>query len=76
MQIETVGRYQLHLIAHEISGNRWDPFVSVYEFDDEIRDFKCVHEKMHAAQEPAESYEAAIEIARRTGNDLIHQSRH
>ena len=49
MQIETVGHYQLHLIAHELPGNKWDPFIAIFKFDDEAQDFKCVSEKQRAA---------------------------
>jgi len=71
MQIETVGKYQLHLIAHELPGSLWDPFVTVLRFDDELQDFKCVLEKRRAADEPCSSYAEAIEAARRAGNALI-----
>lgn len=73
MQIETVGHFQLHLIAIELSGNKWDPFVSIFKFDEDAQDFKCVHEKQRAAEEPLDSYEEAIDAARRTGNALLKQ---
>jgi hypothetical protein len=75
MQIETIDHFQLHLIAHEVSGNKWDPFVAVYKFDDEIQDFVCIYEKHRAAAEPLASYDEAIEAARRAGNTLLEQAR-
>lgn len=74
MQIETIDHFQLHLIAHEVPGNKWDPFVAVYKFDDEIKDFVCIHEKQRAADEPLASYDEAIETARRAGNALLEQA--
>jgi hypothetical protein len=72
MQIETVGKYQLHLIAHELSAKgEWDPFITILRFDDEQQDFRCVVEKRRAADHPYSSYEEAIEAARRAGNALI-----
>lgn len=73
MQIETVGHYQLHLIAHELPDNKWDPFVAVFKFDEKERDFKCVYEKQRAAAEPLDSYEEAIEVARRAGNAMVER---
>jgi hypothetical protein len=74
MQIETVGKYQIHLIAHEVEGGkRWDPFVSVLRFDEEADDFRCVLEKHHASEEPCDSYEEAVETARRAGNAFIQR---
>lgn len=73
MQIETAGHYQLHLIAHELPGNKWDPFVEIFKFDEKVRDFKCVREKQRAAVEPLASYEEAIDAARRTGNAIIER---
>ena len=72
MQIETIGKYQLHLIAHELPGiGKWDPFVTVMLFDDDKQDFKCVLDKRHAADHPFPSYEEAIEAARRAGTAFI-----
>lgn len=72
MQIETIGKYQLHLIAHELSDSgKWDPFVAIFKFDDAANDFKCVQEKRHAANEPLASYGEAIDAARRAGTALI-----
>lgn len=77
MQIETVGPYQLRLIAHELSAiNAWDPFVEVYRFDEVAQDFKCVHEKFRATSEPCSTYEEAIELARQAGNRLIQNRQH
>ncbi|MGE5650237.1 hypothetical protein [Noviherbaspirillum sp. UKPF54] len=74
MQIETVGKYQLHLIAHELSGTRgWDAYVSIHKFDDAAQDFKCVLDKHHAGDEPLPSYEEAIDMARRVGNTLLEK---
>ena len=73
MQIETIGHYQLHLIAHELPGNKWDPFIAVFKFDDKLQDFTCVHEKQRAAAEPSPSYEDAIEVARRAGNAMLER---
>ncbi len=74
MQIETIGKYQLHLLAQEVPGG-WDPFVSVYEFDDEAQDFRCVLETHHASERTFADYEAAIEAARRAGNDFLKVGR-
>lgn len=70
MQIETIGKYQLHLIAHEVGPSRWDPFVTVMKFDDAVQDFVCVLEKHHAGTARA-SYEDAIEVARETGTNFM-----
>lgn len=72
MAIETIGNYQLHLIAYEApAAGLWDPFVTILRFDDAAGDFKCVLEKHHAAEQPLASYDEAIDAARRTGNALI-----
>ena len=71
--IETVGDYQLHLIAYELPGSDlWDPFVTVLKFDDEAQDFKCIIEKHHASETAFPTYEEAIEAARRAGTALIN----
>lgn len=76
MQIETIGKYQLHLVAHEVAGGgRWDPFVTILKFDDEVQDFRCVLEKQHAAPEPLATYEEAVDAARRVGTALIEEGR-
>lgn len=72
MQIETIGKYQLHLIAHEIgSSGEWEPYVVIQKFDDRKQDFVCVIEKRRASDHPFHDYEEAIEAARRYGNELI-----
>jgi hypothetical protein len=72
MQIETIGKYQLHLIAHELSGSgRWDPFIAIFRFDEDAQDFKCVLEKAHASEETYADYNDAIDAARRTGKAFI-----
>jgi hypothetical protein len=72
MQIETIGKYQLHLIAHELSGKgQWDPFFTILRFDDEKQDFACVVEKRHAGTEPCNSYEDAIDVARRAATRML-----
>lgn len=70
MQIETIGKYQLHLIAHEIGPSRWDPFVTIMKFDEDAQDFVCALEKHHVGA-PCSSYEAAIEEARQAGTAVI-----
>jgi hypothetical protein len=70
MQIETMGKYQLHLIAHEVGTSHWDPFVTVLRFDDEAQDFLCELDKHHVGT-PRPSYEEAIEAARRAGTTFI-----
>jgi hypothetical protein len=72
MAIETIGKYQLHLLAYEMPGSdQWDPFVTIERFDDARQDFVCVVERRHAADEPSASYKEAIEVARRFGTRLI-----
>lgn len=71
MQIETIGKYQLHLIAHELPKGTWDPFITILRFDDEKQDFRCVLEKRRAGDNPCSSYEDAIDVARRAGTSLI-----
>lgn len=72
MQIETVGKYQLHLIAHELPPpGGWDPFVEIYKFDEQKQDFVCVIEKRRVSTRALPSYADAIEAARREGNTLM-----
>jgi hypothetical protein len=72
MQIETIGNYQIQLIACEVSASgRWDPFVRIFKFDDDVQDFKCVLDKHHAASEALASYDDAIDAARRTGTKFV-----
>lgn len=76
MQIETVGKYQLHLIAHELSDSgRWDPFVAIFKFDDDSQDFKCVLDKQRASEQAYDDYEEAIEAARRAGTALLESGK-
>jgi hypothetical protein len=68
MAIETIGKYQLHLHAYELPGSGlWDPFITILKFDEEAQDFKCIVEKHHASENAFETYEAAIDEARRVG---------
>jgi hypothetical protein len=72
MATETIGDYQLYLIAYELPGSGlWDAFVTILKFDDEAQDFKCILEKHHASKKAFPSYEAAIDAARRAGKALI-----
>jgi hypothetical protein len=76
MAIETVGRYQLHLFAYELPApGGWDAFLSIYRFSDEAQDFLCVIEKHRVSEQPYETYDTAIEGARRTGNAMIDTGR-
>ena len=76
MAIETVGDFQLHLIAYQVSGSdRWDPFVTILKFDDASQNFKCVLEKHHAADQPLPTHREAIDAARRAGTALIESGR-
>jgi hypothetical protein len=73
MQIETVGKFQLHLIAHELPGQKkWDPFVSIFRFDETRQDFVCVVDKHHVPGDHL-SYEDAISAAVKMGNTLIRE---
>ncbi len=72
MATETIGKYQLHLIAYEMPGSgKWEPYLKIDKFDDARQDFVCVLDKHRVTETPLESYEAAIEAARRAGNQLI-----
>lgn len=72
MQIETIGKYQLHLIAVEVSSSgKWDPYLTILKFDDDAEDFRCVIEKRQVSDQACSSYEEAIEAARRAGNALL-----
>lgn len=72
MAIETIGHYQLHLIAREVEGTGlWDPFVTIFRFDENADDFKCVLEKHHASEQPLPSRDAAIDVARQVGSALV-----
>jgi hypothetical protein len=69
--IETVGQYQLHLVAYELSSGKWDPFVSIHKFDEVAQDFVCIVDKHHASFDAFNTYDEAIEAARRSGNSII-----
>ncbi|HJV72766.1 MAG TPA: hypothetical protein VJ654_00965 [Noviherbaspirillum sp.] len=72
MQIETIGKYQIHLIAEELpASNLWEPYVSIFKFDDELQDFSCVLEKRRVSEQGFSEYAEAIEAARRAGNALL-----
>lgn len=72
MAIETIGKYQVHLLAYEVPGTRkWDAFLSIYRFDDAVEDFVCLVEKEPVAESPWNSYDDAIEAARRRANVTI-----
>lgn len=72
MATETIGQYQLHLIAYELSGSgRWEPYLRVDKFDQAEGDFVCVLDKHRVTDTPLASYNEAIEAARRAGNQLI-----
>ena len=75
MQIETIGKYQLHLIANELSSGGWDPFVTIFVFDESIQDFRCVLEKHHAAEQALDHYDDAIEAAQRVGTAWIEEGK-
>lgn len=72
MAIETIGDFQLHLLALQLpESGEWDPFLTIHRFDEARQDFVCIVEKHSAAPHPFPSYEDAIEAARRRGNALI-----
>ena len=74
MQIETIGKYQLHLVAQELpASDLWEPYFSIFRFDDELEDFTCVVEKQRVSEQGYPDYEAAIEAARRAGNVLLEK---
>jgi hypothetical protein len=75
MATETIGDYQLHLIAHELSDGRWEPYLKIDKFDVERQDFICVLEKYRVTESPLEDYEIAIEAARQAGNNFILQKK-
>ena len=72
MAIETIGKYQLHLFAYQLpETGRWDPYLKIDKFDDELQDFKCLVENQSVSDKPLATYEEAIEQARRVGNMMI-----
>jgi hypothetical protein len=76
MAYETIGEYQLHLFAYELSETgKWDPFVTIMKFDNQSQDFKCVLERHHVSEVPFASYDEAIDEARRVGSALIEEGK-
>lgn len=72
MQIETIGKYQIHLIAQELpASDLWEPYVSIFKFDDASQDFSCILEKQRVSEQGFSDYEAAIDAARRAGNTFL-----
>lgn len=72
MQIETIGKYQLHFVAYELPGSgKWEPFVSIYKFDEDRQDFVCVLEKHRVSEQGFANYGDAMEAARHAGNALL-----
>ena len=76
MAIETIGHYQRHLIAYEVGETGlWDPFVTIFRFDENAGDFKCVLEKHRASEQPLSSHDAAIDAARQVGTALVESGK-
>jgi hypothetical protein len=76
MAIETIGRYQLHLFARELSGlGRWEAFLKIDKFDDEAQDFRCLLENHRVSDESFANYDEAIEAGRYAGNRLIKEGK-
>lgn len=75
MQIETIGKFQILLIANEVGSGTWAPFVTILRFDDNAQDFKCILEKQPAATHPLPSYNEAIDAARRVGTELVESGK-
>jgi hypothetical protein len=75
MAIETVGKYQIHLMAMPSDGNaKYAPYVTISRFDDEAQDFRVVVEKARAAGDHLYDTEnQAEEAAREYANFLIEQ---
>ena len=73
MAIETVGKYQLHLVAHQLSENgQWAPYLMIDQFDDASDGFRCVLDRHRVAGDRVfATYEEAIEAARQAGNALL-----
>jgi hypothetical protein len=72
MATETLGKYQLHLFALEMPGSsKWEPYLKIDKFDDAKQDFVCVLDKYRVTDEVFETYESAIEAARKAGNQLV-----
>lgn len=77
MAKETIGRYQLHLIARQVSGSgKWAPYLVIERFDDSAGDFKLVLETQRVAGDAEfDTEEAAEEAARQHGNILVREGR-
>lgn len=74
MAIETVRKYQMHLLAYEVPGTgKWDAFLTMSRFDDARQDFVNVVEKEPVADHSWDSYDDAIEAARRFANAMIRE---
>lgn len=73
MATETIGDYQLHLTAYELSSGHWEPYLKIDKFDMERQDFICVLEKYRVTNNPLNNYESAIEAARQAGNAFIQE---
>lgn len=73
MTVETIGDYQVHLIARPISSSGpWAPYVVIEKFDEKLGDFACVMEKHRVGDERVfETEDEAIEEARRYVADLL-----
>jgi hypothetical protein len=73
MAIETCGKYQLHLIAHQLPENgRWAPYLMIHKFDDSSSRFACVLDKHRVAGDTVfETYDEAITAARDAGNAIL-----
>lgn len=72
MATETIGKYQLHLFALEMpESGKWEPYLKIDKFDDAMQDFVCVLDKHRVTDEALDSYESAIDAARRAGNRLV-----
>lgn len=73
MAIETIGKYQVHLIGREVStAGQYAPYVIIEKFDDEARDFKLLLDRQRVPGSrlyPTEN--AAEEAAREYANKLI-----
>jgi hypothetical protein len=76
MMTETIGKYQLHLLAYEIPNTgKWEAFLTVHRFDDTRQDFVCVTEKHPVSDSAYDSYDAALEAARQYGNEAVASGR-
>jgi hypothetical protein len=71
--IETIGAYQVHLIARTISSSGpWAPYVAIDKFDESIDDFRCVLDKHRVSGERVfATEEEAIAEARRHAMELL-----